>query len=59
VTPGYSLAQRRGLVQLIDACEQFVRMRKSLGDKRKQISPELVAIREPPAPPNRPVAAIP
>ncbi len=33
-------AKRRGLVQLVDARELFVRMRKSLGDKRKEISPE-------------------
>ncbi len=30
--------ERRGKVQLIDARELFVKMRKSLGDKRKQIS---------------------
>jgi type I restriction enzyme M protein len=30
--------ERRGKVQLVDAREQFVKMRKSLGEKRKQIS---------------------
>jgi len=30
--------ERRGKVQLIDAREHFVKMRKSLGDKRKEIS---------------------
>jgi type I restriction enzyme M protein len=35
-------AERRGLVQLIDARALFVRMRKSLGDKRKEISPEQI-----------------
>ncbi len=34
--------ERRGLVQLVDARERFVRMRKSLGDKRKEISPEQI-----------------
>jgi type I restriction enzyme M protein len=34
--------ERRGLVQLIDARELCVRMRKSLGDKRKEISPEQI-----------------
>jgi type I restriction enzyme M protein len=34
--------ERRGKVQLIDARELFVRMRKSLGDKRKEISPEQI-----------------
>jgi len=34
--------KRRGNVQLIDARELFVRMRKSLGDKRKEISPEQI-----------------
>ncbi len=33
-------AERRGKVQLIDAREKWVKMRKSLGDKRKQISAE-------------------
>ncbi len=32
--------ERRGTVQLIDARELFVKMRKSLGEKRKQISDE-------------------
>ena len=31
-------AERRGKVQLIDARQSFVKMRKSLGEKRKQIS---------------------
>jgi type I restriction enzyme M protein len=35
-------AERRGLVQLVDAREMFVRVRKSLGDKRKEISPEQI-----------------
>jgi type I restriction enzyme M protein len=35
-------ADRRGKVQLIDARDLFVRMRKSLGDKRKEISPEQI-----------------
>jgi type I restriction enzyme M protein len=35
-------AERRGLVQLVDARDLFVRMRKSLGDKRKEISPEQI-----------------
>src|SRR5207237_3992320 len=35
-------AERRGLVQLVDARELFVRMRKSLGEKRKEISPEQI-----------------
>jgi type I restriction enzyme M protein len=34
---------RRGKVQLIDARELFVKMRKSLGEKRKQISDEQIA----------------
>jgi type I restriction enzyme M protein len=36
-------AQRRGKVQLIDARELFTKMRKSLGEKRKQISPDQIA----------------
>ena len=32
--------ERRGKVQLVDARELFVKMRKSLGDKRKEISVE-------------------
>ena len=32
--------ERRGKVQLIDAREQWVKMRKSLGEKRKEISAE-------------------
>ncbi len=35
--------ERRGKVQLIDAREQWVKMRKSLGDKRKEISAEGIA----------------
>jgi type I restriction enzyme M protein len=36
-------ADRRGKVQLIDARELWVKMRKSLGEKRKQISDEQIA----------------
>ena len=36
-------SERRGKVQLIDAREQWVKMRKSLGDKRKEISAEGIA----------------
>jgi len=35
--------ERRGTVQLIDARECFTKMRKSLGEKRKQISKEQIA----------------
>ena len=35
--------ERKGLVQLIDAREYWVKMRKSLGDKRKEISAEGIA----------------
>ena len=35
--------ERRGKVQLVDARELFVKVRKSLGEKRKQISPEQIA----------------
>jgi type I restriction enzyme M protein len=35
--------ERRGKVQLIDARELWVKMRKSLGDKRKEISAEQIA----------------
>ncbi len=35
-------AARRGKVQLVDARELWVKMRKSLGEKRKQISPEQI-----------------
>jgi len=35
--------ERRGVVQLVDARELFVKMRKSLGEKRKEISPEHIA----------------
>jgi type I restriction enzyme M protein len=34
--------ERRGKVQLIDAREYFVKMRKSLGEKRKEISEEQI-----------------
>lgn len=35
--------ERRGKVQLLDAREFFMKMRKSLGEKRKEISPEQIA----------------
>ena len=35
--------ERRGMVQLVDAREYFVKMRKSLGEKRKEISEEQIA----------------
>ena len=35
--------ERRGKVQLVDARESWVKMRKSLGEKRKEISPEQIA----------------
>ena len=35
--------ERRGKVQLIDAREHFVKMRKSLGEKRKEIAAEQIA----------------
>jgi len=35
-------AERRGKVQLVDGREYFTKMRKSLGEKRKEISPEQV-----------------
>src|SRR5581483_11502612 len=35
-------AERRGKVQLVDARELWVKMRKSLGEKRKQISDEQI-----------------
>ena len=35
--------KRRGKVQLIDARESFTKMRKSLGDKRKQFSDDQIA----------------
>lgn len=34
--------ERRGKIQLIDAREQWVKMRKSLGDKRRMLSPEQI-----------------
>jgi type I restriction enzyme M protein len=34
--------ERRGKVQLVDAREFWVKMRKSLGDKRKEISPDQI-----------------
>ena len=36
-------AKRRGKVQLIDVRQSFTKMRKSLGDKRKQLSDEQIA----------------
>lgn len=36
-------ASRRGRVQLIDATAQWVKMRKSLGSKRREISPDQIA----------------
>ncbi|MEK6190731.1 MAG: class I SAM-dependent DNA methyltransferase [Chloroflexota bacterium] len=35
--------ERSGRVQLVDARESYVKMRKSLGEKRKEISPEQIA----------------
>ena len=35
--------RRRGMVQLIDARDSFVKVRKSLGQKRKEISAEQIA----------------
>jgi type I restriction enzyme M protein len=35
--------ERRGKVQLVDARELFTKMRKSLGEKRKQVSPDQIA----------------
>src|SRR4029078_1026865 len=35
--------RRQGKVQLVDAREFWVKMRKSLGDKRKEISPDQIA----------------
>ena len=35
--------ERRGKVQLVDARELFVKMRKSLGEKRKELSAEQIA----------------
>jgi type I restriction enzyme M protein len=35
-------AERRGKVQLVDAREYFVKMRKSLGEKRKEVSAEQI-----------------
>jgi type I restriction enzyme M protein len=34
--------ERRGKVQLVDARNYFVKMRKGLGDKRKELSPEQI-----------------
>lgn len=34
--------ERKGLIQLVDARNSFVKMRKSLGEKRKEISPEQI-----------------
>src|SRR5918999_1710492 len=36
--------ERRGKVQLVDARELWVKMRKSLGEKRKAISPEQIEV---------------
>src|SRR5260370_3559302 len=36
-------AERRGKVQLVDARESFVKMRKSLGNKRNEISDAQIA----------------
>jgi type I restriction enzyme M protein len=36
-------AERRGKVQLVDARQMFVKMRKSLGEKRKEVSAEQIA----------------
>lgn len=35
--------ERRGKVQLVDARDYWVKMRKSLGEKRKEMSPEQIA----------------
>jgi type I restriction enzyme M protein len=35
--------ERRGKIQLVDARESFVKMRKSLGEKRKEISDQQIA----------------
>ncbi len=35
--------ERRGKVQLVDARDRWVKMRKSLGDKRKEINPKQIA----------------
>jgi type I restriction enzyme M protein len=35
--------ERRGKVQLVDARESFVKMRKGLGEKRKEISPDQIS----------------
>ncbi len=35
-------AKRKGKVQLVDARELWVKMRKSLGEKRKEVSPEQI-----------------
>ena len=35
--------ERRGRVQLVDARESFARIRKSLGEKRKELSPDHIA----------------
>ena len=36
---GHGQRQRRGRVQLIDGSQMFTKMRKSLGSKRKELSP--------------------
>jgi len=35
--------KRRGKIQLVDARQSFVKMRKSLGNKRNEVSPEQIA----------------
>ena len=40
--------ERRGKVQLVDARESFAKMRKSLGNKRNEISPEQIERDHPP-----------
>src|SRR6185312_11765672 len=35
-------AERRGQIQLVDARDYFVKMRKPLGEKRKEISPKQI-----------------
>jgi type I restriction enzyme M protein len=43
VLSNHKAPERAGKVALIDARDQFVKMRKSLGEKRKEISPEQIA----------------
>ena len=42
VVTNCKVEERRGKVQLLDAREMFVKMRKSLGEKRKEISPKQI-----------------